>query len=268
MAIITLTTDLGTKDFYVSAIKGTIISELSNKVTIVDITNEIPIFDISTAAYTLKNSFNYFPKGSIHIVSVDSEINANTAAILMEYKGHYFIGADNGLFSLIFDYPPDKFYELKINQDTDIMTFPTKNIFVKAACHIARGGTPEIIGTRIKSIKASHKPRPITNNDFIRGSIIHRDSYGNAISNISKRLFEEIGRGRKFVIQFKSYEIKEIYHLYSQANHGGETAAIFNTSGDLEIALYRGVEGSGGGASQLLGLSINETITVEFFNKH
>ena len=267
MAIITLTTDLGIKDFYVSAIKGSIISELNNKITIIDISNEIPIFDISNAAYTIKNSFINFPKGTIHIVGVDAEINVNTSAILMEYKGHYFIGADNGLFSLIFDYPPDKFYEIKINQDTDILTFPTKNIFVKVACHLARGGTPEIIGTQIKSIKAFHKPRPITNNDFIRGAIIYKDSYGNAVSNISKRLFEEIGRGRKFVIQFRNYDIKNLSRMYSQVPDG-EKVALFNSSENLEIAINRGVNGSGGSASQLLGLVINETITIEFFNKH
>jgi len=265
MAIITLTSDFGTKDYYVSAVKGAIISELKNKITIIDITNEIPIFDISKAAYILKNSFSNFPKGTIHIVSVDSEITANNSAILMEHKGHYFIGADNGLFSLIYDYPPDKLFELKINQDTDILTFPTKNIFVKAACHIARGGTPEVIGTRIKSIKTYQKQRPVTNKDFIRGTIVYTDSYGNSISNISKRLFQEIGRGRKYVINFKSYRINSLSKNYSEVN-AGEIIALFNTSDTIEIALNRGVSGAGGGANQLLGLSVNQTITVEFFN--
>ena len=263
MAFITLTTDLGNEDYYVSAVKGSIINALNGNVTIVDITNQIKIFDIRNAAYTLKNTFENFPKGTIHIVSVDSGISISRQAILMEYKEHFFIGVDNGLFSLIYDFPPTNIYELNIDIDTNILTFPTKDIFAKAACHLARGGTPEIIGRKIDKIATFQNPIPQTQEYFIRGSVIHIDSYGNAITNISKKLFDEIGKKRSFNIAFRNYEISELSRNYSDVGDGTKLA-LFNTSGNLEIAINRGVEGYGGSASQLLGLKEDEIVTVTF----
>lgn len=264
MAIITLTTDFGNKDYYVAAVKGSILSELGEKVTLVDISNQIPIFDVRNAAYILRKSFETFPKGTIHIVGVDSEINSKTQAIIMEYKGHFFIGADNGLFSLIYDYPPDNLFELRIDINANVLTFPTKDIFAKAACHLARGGTAEVIGKRIKTIKSYQNPRPTTQEKFIRGSVIHIDSYGNAITNISKQIFTEIGKNRPFTIEFRNYDIKKLHPSYSAVIHEGEKLALFNTNNDLEIAVNRGVEGYGGSATKLLGLGINEIVTVTF----
>lgn len=263
MAIITLTTDLGIKDYYVSAVKGSILKALDGNVTIVDITNQIKIFDIRNAAYTLKNSFENFPKGTIHIVSVDSGISINKQALLMEYKEHYFIGSNNGLFSLIYDFPPTKLYELSIDIDSNVLTFPTRDIFAKAAAHLARGGTPEIIGRKIDKIATYQNPIPQTQDYFIRGSVIHIDSYGNAITNITRKLFDEIGKKRSFSIEFRNYDINVLSRTYSDVGDGIKLA-LFNTSGNLEIAINRGVEGYGGSASQLLGLKEDEIVTVSF----
>ncbi len=140
MAIITLTTDLGTKDHYVGVLKGSILN-LCPDATIVDISHEIPPYDILKAAYTLKNCFNDFPEGSIHIVGVNPEISMEAINLAILYKGQYFIGSDNGVFSLIFEEKPEKIMEIGIMANPDAITFPTKDIFTKAACHIAKGGT-------------------------------------------------------------------------------------------------------------------------------
>jgi S-adenosylmethionine hydrolase len=263
MAIITLTTDLGIKDYYVSAVKGTILKELKNKVTIVDISNQIKIFDVRNAAYTIKNAFENFPLGTIHIIGIDAGITITRQAILMEYKGHFFIGADNGLFSLIYDYPPEKLYELNIDFNTNVLTFPTRDIFAKAACHIARGGTPEVIGKRIDKIASFQKPIPQTQESFIKGIVIHVDSYGNSITNISRKLFEEIGKNRSYVIGFRNYEVTKLSHNYSDVQDAMHLG-LFNTGENLEIAINKGAEGHGGSASSLLGLKEDEIVTVTF----
>lgn len=263
MSIITLTTDLGLKDFYVPSIKGKIISSLNNDVTIVDISHEIPIFDITHAAFTVKNCYQDFPEGTIHIISVDSEVSAKTNALVAYVKGQYFITADNGIFSLLFEREPEDVYEIKVTQDSDLLTFPTKNIFIKVACHLARGGTPEVIGSRTTEIKRYQNFRAATTSHAIRGQVLYRDSYGNVTTNISKRLFQEIGRGRPFIIRFKTYEIKRISALYSSVPEG-EKLALFNSTNHLEIAINRGVPGGGGSASQLLGLNVNEVVLIEF----
>lgn len=263
MSIITLTTDLGQKDFYVPAIKGKIISELNTNVSIIDISHEIPIFDIKHAAFTLKNCYKAFPDNTIHIISIDSEVSHKTKALVAYYENQYFISADNGIFSLLFDLTPEKVYEINVSQDSETFTFPSKNIFVKVACHLARGGTPEIIGTKTADFKQFKDFIATTTSHAIRGQVIYRDSYGNIITNISKRLFEEICRGRPFVVRFKNYEIKRISTSYSDVPEG-EKLAIFNSTNNLEIAINRGVPGGGGSASQLLGLNINEVVLIEF----
>ena len=101
MGIITLTTDLGSKDHYVASVKGRIYS-LDSDVKIVDITNEVPPFDVNQACYSLENSFHHFPEGTVHIIGVHPSAYDQVRHLACYYRGHYFIGADNGIFSLLF----------------------------------------------------------------------------------------------------------------------------------------------------------------------
>ena len=100
MAIITLTSDLGTKDSYLASVKGSIYSQLETA-KIIDITNEIAPFNIQQAAYVVRNCFKDFPHGTIHIISVDDELSVKNEHLAVKAEGHYFIGTDNGLFSLL-----------------------------------------------------------------------------------------------------------------------------------------------------------------------
>ena len=147
MAIITLTTDLGTTDSYLASVKRAIYSQLED-VEIVDISNYIEPFNIQQAAYILRNCFKDFPVGTVHIISVDDELSITSEHLAVKVNGHYFVGADNGLFSLLFnEVKPEKIVKLNISLTSNCMTFAAKNIFVPPACHLARGGTMEIIGT-------------------------------------------------------------------------------------------------------------------------
>ena len=100
MSIITLTTDFGMKDYFVAAIKGAIYTDLPDA-KIVDITHNISPFNITETAYIIKNAYTHFPKGSIHIIGVDSESNQENKHIAIQLDGHYFIGTDNGIISLL-----------------------------------------------------------------------------------------------------------------------------------------------------------------------
>ncbi|MFN3918167.1 MAG: S-adenosyl-l-methionine hydroxide adenosyltransferase family protein [Flavobacteriales bacterium] len=264
MAIITLTTDMGIKDYYVASLKGSIYSQLQD-ITIVDISHHIPPFDIAQAAFVLKNCYRDFPKGTIHIMGVNPELGADVLHIIVEYSGQWFIGADNGIFSLLFDKQPEAVYELTILPEVDEYTFPTKSVFVKAACHIARGGTPEIIGKRIEKIQIRQIFRPVADEHAIRGGVQYIDEYGNVITNITKSLFNEVGKGRPFTIYFRraSYDINTISKSYNDVPEG-EKVALFSSSGHLEIAINKGVEGNGGGANKLFGLKINDIVTIQF----
>jgi S-adenosyl-L-methionine hydrolase (adenosine-forming) len=255
---------MGLRDYYVAAVKGAILSQVED-VQIIDISHEIKPFNIVQAAFVVRNCWSSFPKGTVHVIGVNPDLNENTKHVIVVNDGHYFIGADNGFFSLIFDKIPDDVFELNITQDNDEITFPTKNLFVKAACHIARGGTPEVVGRRVKSVRQAQDFRPVIEEHVIKGTVVYIDNYGNVITNISNSLFKEVGRGRDFAIMFKraSLDIRKIREHYNQVPEG-ERLALFSSSGFLQIAINKGAPGNGGGANTLFGLKLNDIIRIEF----
>ena len=275
MSIITLTTDFGTKDHFVGAVKGTIYSEL-NDARIVDITHQISPFNITETAYILKNAYKSFPEESIHIIGVDSELNEENKHIALKLDNHYFICPDNGVISLIAsEIKPEKIVEINIHNRIETI-FPVLDVFVKVACHIARGGTLEVIGKTIPDFKRIVELQPTisADNNTIYGNIIYVDNYGNAISNISKKLFNDIGKGRNFEVLANKYVFTTIFNKYSdiidfslpkeQRQKDGSRLAIFNSANYLEIAMFRSNLNTVGGAASLLGLNYRHAITVKF----
>lgn len=261
MAIITLTTDLGTKDHYVGVLKGSILKGCPDA-TIIDITHEIPAYDILKAAFTLKNVFNDFPEDTIHIIGVNPEVSEKATRLVIKYKGQYFIGADNGVFSLIFDEVPEKMVEMDMMADPDSITFPTKDIFTRAACHLAKGGTMEMIGKPLEQLVEKALFRAVSVGNIIKGMAIHIDHYGNIITNIDETFFKAFGSGRDFKIEFRrgDYDITNISKVYSDVPEG-EKLAIFSSSGMLEIAMNKG------NASKLLGMKESDIVRIEFYDR-
>ena len=154
MAIITLTTDWGTKDHYIGAVKGTILRQMP-EATIVDITHAIPAFDLNQAAFIIRNFYKNFPAGSIHILAVNTEASIRHPHTLVKYEEHWFIGADNGIFSLIFDNKPELIIDLDVIQDSDYFTFSTRDVFAKVACHIASGKPAGELGVSYRHMAQS-----------------------------------------------------------------------------------------------------------------
>jgi S-adenosylmethionine hydrolase len=256
MPIITLTSDWGLKDHYLAVVKGSIYTLLPNA-TIIDISHQIPKFDIAQASYVLKNSFIYFPKGSIHIVGINTVASIDTPHIGVFYDGHYFFGADNGIFALMFDSKPDKIIELEINQDSDYFTFSTKDIFVNAACHIANGGKFEDLGVPKDELNEKILLKPIIDENSIKGMIIYVDVYENVITNISEQQFRSVQKGRDFQIEIRRNQINRLCKSYNDVPEG-EMLALFGSNGLLQIALNFDK------AKSLLGLDLNETIKITF----
>lgn len=275
MAIITLTTDFGEKDHFVGAVKGAIYTEMEDA-KIVDISHYVSPFHLHEAAYIIQNAYKSFPLGSIHIIGVDSELNPENKHIAVFMDGHYFICANNGIISMLTsEIRPEKIVEINIH-DRIISNFPVLDVFVKVAGHIARGGTLEVIGKNITEIKELTGIRPVISNkeSQIIGNVIYIDNYGNVISNITKKLFEEVGRGREFIITARNAKFSKIHTHYSDAinfNHApekreedGKRLALWNSSQFLELAIYKSNPTSVGGASSLFGLEFRDSITVNF----
>lgn len=264
MSIITLTSDMGIKDFYLASIKGAIYKALPDA-KIVDISHHITPFDIAQAAFILKNTYSDFPEKTVHIISVDPEPSQNSKHIVILHEGQYFIGNDNGMFSLLFDETPEQIWKLNPPAKLGSSSFPSKSVFVWAATLLAQGSRLEEIAERTDSIKMRVAFRPVIEPDVIKGTVIFIDGYGNVISNIDKKLFESVQDGRKYTIFFRgeTYGINKISSSYNEVPPG-EKLAIFGAGNFLEIAINKGVEGSGGGANKLFGLKLNDIVRIEF----
>jgi hypothetical protein len=275
MAIITLTTDFGHKDHFVGAIKGAIYSELKDA-QIVDISHSISPFNIQECAYILKNSYKSFPKGSIHIVGMDSEQTRENQHLALLVDGHYFILANNGVMGLIIsEIAPEKIVEIGLPDQVQ-GPFPVMDVFVKVACHIARGGTLEVVGKTFGQLKdlKEFSATVSDNGKVITGHVIYIDNYGNVVSNIQKSLFEAYRNGRKFELRARNKKLVEIHHKYSdiinfdleknQRKGPGDLLALFNSSDYIELAIYKSDLNTVGGASTLLGLDYRDTITINF----
>lgn len=273
MPIITLTTDFGIKDPLVAAVKGRIYSELSNAV-VVDLSHEISPFDIAEASFILKSAYKDFPKETIHIVGVDTLINPLKKPIAAYIDEHYFIGSDNGILSLICaDVAPKELVEITIPQAQAETVFPTRDIFVPVACHLARGGKLSVVGQSLKQFKELSLLKPvIKENKTINGTVIYIDNYGNVITNISEKIFDQIGKKRNARVWFRNQEFTEIYTNYSQVvkdfereeENYGKGLALFGSSGFLEIAIYKSNPQTVGAASTLYGLKKGDVVNVEF----
>ncbi len=265
MIVISVTSDLGTKDHYVAAIKARALQLIPGHQW-VDISHQVPAFDIAKAAFVLKNVWRDFPKGTIHLNIVDTEWRLDTPYIVVSAEGHFFIGADNGFFSLLLDgAAADSVHTIKMVGDEDL-SFPSRSVFLPTAARLARGESLDSIGLAKEGYRNRPALQPVIEPHVIRGTVIYIDSYGNVITNITREVFYRVigdkhfnivGRGRN------DNDLTRISRAYSEVPEG-EKVALFTTAGYLEIAINRGVEGSGGGASSLLGLRENDVVRIEF----
>jgi S-adenosylmethionine hydrolase len=282
MPIITLTTDFGEKDHFAGAVKGAIYSELED-IRIVDISHSVSPFHITEAAYIIQNAYRSFPQGTIHIIGIDSELNPENKHIAVYLDGHYFVCANNGIISMLaLEIRPEKIVEINIH-DRVITNFPVLDVFVQVACHIARGGTLEVIGKSILDIPADKGGikqltgiQPVVNQkqNQIIGNVIYIDNYGNVVCNISKSLFEKIGKGRDFTVTARTAQFSKIHTHYSDAinfnlphekrEEDGKKVALWNSSQYLELSIYKSNPTTIGSAATLFGLEFRDTITINF----
>lgn len=265
MGVITLISDMGSSDHYLAAVKGTILA-YAPTTSIVDISHEVRPFDIVHASYLLKSVWQTFPMGTVHVIGVQPELTAKHRHIVVHYMSHYFIGADNGIFSMIFPDIPEDVFEITHAQNTE-WTFPMKGVFALAAAHLAKGGAPEVLGRRITELNFAHGLQPMMEDGLIKGSVVHFDHYGNIHTNIHRSLFESHRARRDFAVLVKRarYGIKRISAEFGEVAPG-ESVALWGHNGYLIIAISMGTEGHGGSARSLLGMKINDTVRIEFYD--
>jgi S-adenosyl-L-methionine hydrolase (adenosine-forming) len=256
MPFITLTSDWNQNDFYVGMLKGKILSVLP-EARIVDISHQVEPFNLGQAAFVIRNSFSHFPPGSVHLICVNTEPEGDQKLLAAKYEGHYFIGTDNGVFGLLFKDEPEKMVEISQEKKEKL---PVTDLYAKAACMLLSGKEIESLGTDTTVYQKQTPRRAVIEESVINGSVIYIDSYQNAFTNITRELFDRIGKGRPFEVLLGSnhYRINKINSKYSDVPVG-EISVLFNSLDLIEIAIHKGY------AVQLLNLQLGSTIRVKFF---
>lgn len=252
--IVTLTSDFGWRDYHVALLKASLLRE-QRRLHLVDITHDIPNYDIVQGAFLFQNAWRAFPKGSIHIVSVNDFYQADSRFVALEQGGHYFIGPDNGIFYLVFGQTPKEAYYLDIPRSGSP---DLKALYAKAVSHIVREKPFYEIGMPVKSLTERLALQPVIGQDYIRGSVIYIDKFENATLNISRDLFERVGEGRPFSLFFKRHEPITVLSSNFHDVAEGEPLCRFNMAGYLEIAINMGR------AASLFGLQMEDTVQVDF----
>ncbi|MFA4911928.1 MAG: SAM-dependent chlorinase/fluorinase [Desulfobacteria bacterium] len=237
--VISLITDFGTRDGYVGAMKGVIL-KINPQVRLVDITHEVSPQDIFEAGFILKNSYRYFPDGSIHLVVVDPGVGSKRRAILVEAGDHFFICPDNGVFTFIYELERIKKIVELTNKKYFLPhisnTFHGRDIFAPAAAYLSKGIPLEDLGEICNDVVRFDIPEPETERGIIKGVILHVDRFGNLISNIPEVLFRElVGKGMH-EISIGGEVLGDIKGSYSEVKEE-QALALFGSSGYLEISV-------------------------------
>ncbi|MBK5284792.1 MAG: SAM-dependent chlorinase/fluorinase [Bacteroidia bacterium] len=259
MPILTLTTDWGINDHYVGAFKGSILTGCAD-IKIVSISNTIEPFNTIKASFVLKNSYRNFPEGTIHFVGVMRYDNIKSNEIkemkrvVIKCNGHFFIGSDSGIFSLVLG---DS--EMEIISLDDVTFQNETEKYVSAICHIANGKPFQDLGAKLDSMTHSYMLSPTIDSSMIRCTIIYIDSFGNGVTNLTRQQFEEGRTERKFTVFFpdNSHFVNSISKHYTDVVNG-EAVALFNSAGYLEIAQ------NCSSAQKLMGIKIMDTVRIEF----
>ena len=253
MPIVTLTTDYGLRDPYAAQLKGAVLSADPTTV-IVDLTHEVAPYDIAAAAYHLGHTWRHFPPGATHVCTVNRLAdNAPEPLIGFRQNGHTFLCPDNGLPSLLFPRLEAPVYRLHPGEGAS-----TKSTLTRALRTLSLGLDVRHAGELLPDPERSIRAEPVAHPEYIRGSILHIDGYGNAVLNIHRDLVERLARGRRVQTVLPNADpiVDIVDHYHDVPN--GELLTRYNSRGYLEIAM------NAGKAAQLYGLERDQLVQLEF----
>jgi S-adenosylmethionine hydrolase len=253
MPIITLLSDWGLTDHYVASVKGAILSRIPGAV-IVDISHNIRLFDIKHASFVMRNAWHSFPEGTIHIIGVDSIESDKHPHVIVKSEGHYFIGADTGLLSIILNRKPDKIISINVNQDSGYFTFPAHDRFVKVAALLSNGTKMEELGEERPALNPKALLQPDFDGKTIYGKVMHIDHYENIFVNITDQFVRDSFGKKPYHIVCKKETIP-LVKAYGDVREGN-SCALFASNGFLQIAINRGR------AASLLGMAMDNDVFV------
>jgi S-adenosylmethionine hydrolase len=252
MPIVTLTTEWKPDDIYSGIIKGRLCT-LCPGTIIIDNAWGIPAFNIAQASFIIRNTYSNYPEGSVHIICIHTEAAKGQNFLVVKAKGHFFVGTDNGIFNLILNSEPDDIIKIDNEGISDEL-----EVFAKAAAALLSGKKPAQLGQPLNSLSEMYPLRATIEKDRIIGSIIFIDSYGNAISNITRDVFFRVFENREYRIMMQSTRnyTDAISNNYSDVPDD-IMLARFNRLDLLEISI------NGSDVCEVLSIEIVSVILIE-----
>jgi hypothetical protein len=254
MALVTFLSDFGDTDYYAAAVKAKMLS-INPTLNIIDLSHHIEPFDIEHAAFLLRSTFRDFPKGTVHLVAINTTGPMNHGYIGVKLEEHVFIGPNNGILSLLADQDPGimvQFADIHVKDST----FPTRDILAPIAAKVASGAAIHDFGGPLANFRKLMSRQPKATREHIIGHVVRIDRYGNLLTNVRREVFEKLNPGR-FTIQFGRESVDRLQSGYEQVELG-DPFAFFNGMDILEIGINHGHAG------KLLGLSKDSVVYISF----
>jgi len=274
MALITLTTDWQSRDYYSGMMTGRL-SRMIPDAQVIRLNQSVEPFHGIQGAYLLRQAIPEFPDGTIHLFLVNQGHRPDIWPSVARYRRQYLIGWDDGLLPLVMDEEPEEYIRVddKVMETMDRLTgtdgtsrhvlpsFPELSVFTRIALFVSKGFMLDQAGGERIAFNRIYSWQPVIGRDQIDGQVIFIDGYGNAITNIQRNQVEKLGQGRKLEVVVKSnhYRLNEIFNSYMGVDPG-DLIAIFNSASLLEIAIVQG------NAAELTGLEPGTAVKIRFNN--
>ena len=257
MSIITLTTDFGTRDYYVGAMKGVVLA-IAPQATLVDLTHQVPPRDLLAGAFVLRHAAREFPPGTIHLAVVDPGVGSSRRPLAARAAGHLWVGPDNGLFGFAFDDPDCQVRAIahpKLAHSRRSATFHGRDLFAPTAAHLATGFPLEEVGPPVADPVRLEELTPQRQAKRLRGQVIHIDRFGNLVTNIAAADLAGWDAGVRIRLG-SGRELDRICRTYADVDPG-KLLALVGSAGLLEISV------NSGSAARALGIDRRAPVIVE-----
>jgi S-adenosylmethionine hydrolase len=238
VAVITLTTDFGTRDTYVAEMKGVVLS-ITSEVHVVDVTHEVAPGDALAGALALEAAAPRFPAGTIHVAVVDPGVGTARRGLVIAARDQLFVGPDNGLFTPFLDAGRWQAFELLANEFRGpevSSTFHGRDVFAPAAAHLARGLDPARLGPPVGDPVRLAWPEVRVSEGRVGGAVLHVDRFGNLVTSIRAEAIAALGSGLAVRVAGKSLPLVRTYGDLGR----GDPGALVGSSNRLEIAVNSG----------------------------
>jgi S-adenosyl-L-methionine hydrolase (adenosine-forming) len=259
--IVTLLTDFGTRDYFVGALKGALLS-VNPEARIVDITHEVAPHDIEEAAFTLVAACETFPAGTVHVAVVDPGVGSARRAVAVEGAGQLFVGPDNGVFGhvyerlksfRVFHVVEEQFFRAKVST-----TFHGRDVFAPVAGALSLGTRPDELGPEVTDFaRLPFAAASRRDGATLLGSVIHVDRFGNCVTNITPQDLGDATHARGACLYVAGREIRGFRRFFAdEGGAPGEPFAVWGSAGLLEIAVFRD------SAARVLGVGRGQPVEV------